>query len=178
MAAVSSSSSFYSCYCCLAYSPPLLLQSSTIPQADVGNTDVSASLIWINSMKERRGAGRCRANGRPLCISISTGGGVWGGQRLVQSGETMWRRCCHIHDVHHRERRGGFAQPIEPDGISLQKANTKRPHNQQLAFWGGGTGSHTFIHTKSSHLLLRLLHVRNLFGQSETKVMTSYMHLH
>lgn len=88
----------------------------------------------------------------------------------------MWRRCCHIHDVHHRERRGGFAQPIEPDGISLQKANTKRPHSQQLAFWTGGGGlgggvmhrvheintnhSHTFIHIKSSHLLLRL------FGQS------------
>lgn len=29
--------------------PSLLLQSSTIPQADVGNTDKPASLIWIDS---------------------------------------------------------------------------------------------------------------------------------
>lgn len=54
--------------------PSLLLQSSTIPQADVGNTDKLASLIWINSLKKRRGAGKHGANGRPLCIRICAGG--------------------------------------------------------------------------------------------------------
>lgn len=73
MAAVSSS--FYSCYRCLAYSPPsLLLQSSTIPQADVGNTDKPASLIWIDSLKKRRGVWKHRANERRLCIRVCTGG--------------------------------------------------------------------------------------------------------
>ncbi|PWA26409.1 hypothetical protein CCH79_00000866 [Gambusia affinis] len=35
-----------------------------------------------------------------------------------------------------RREEQACAQPIEPDGISLQKANTKRPWDQQLAFQG------------------------------------------
>lgn len=53
----------------------------------------------------------------------------------------MQKLCCHIHNEYQRERSTGSAQPIEPDGISLQKANTKRPHNQQLVFGGTGGGN-------------------------------------
>lgn len=89
----------------------------------------------------------------------------------------MQRQCGHIHDEYHRERRTGPAQPIEPDGISLQKANTKRPHDQQLAFGGMGGGdpegplnhkkSLPYIHiqhTPSSHLLLKLFRLLHSSG--------------
>lgn len=93
-------------------------------------------MIWINSLKKRRGAGKHWANRRPLCIRICNRGE----SGSVQWGEKIQKICCHIHDAYQRERRAGFAQPIEPDGISLQKANTKRDHNQQLAFWRDSRG--------------------------------------
>lgn len=52
----------------------------------------------------------------------------------------MQKWCCHIQNEYCGERRTVAAQPIEPDGISLQKANTKRPHNQQLVLGGLGGG--------------------------------------
>lgn len=75
------------------------------------------------------------ANRRLLWIRICTGGVCLYPMR----GENA-EMVCHIHDECHGGRRAGSTQPIEPDGISLQKANTKRPHDQQLAFGGTGGG--------------------------------------
>lgn len=60
----------------------------------------------------------------------------------------------YIHEEYHRERLAGPAQPIEPDGISLQKANTKRPHDQQLACgeMGGGGPEGPLNHKKSPYI--------------------------
>lgn len=106
MAAVSSSCC-YSCYHCLAYSPPLLLQSFIIPQADVRNTDdSSASLIWNDSAKRGRGVVQHCTNGRLLSIRICTEGDSASGQW----GETTRKRCFHIHDVYQRARRANRAR--------------------------------------------------------------------
>lgn len=163
MAAVSSS--FYSCYRCLAYSPPLLLQSSTIPQADVGNTDDSASLIWINSLKKRRGVGRRRANGRPLCIRICTGGKVSVcPMRGENAGKVLSYSWCVSRGEESRLRTANRAR-----WHLITKGKHKEAPQPAAGLLEGRVGViqrvhetntnhfHTFIHDKSSRLLLRLL---------------------
>lgn len=125
-----------------------------------------ACLINMEQLpKEEEGFGKHGANGRLLCIRICTGGGVCLCPMGRENAEKVLSYSWCVS-------QGETSRPDTANGARwhlITKANTKRPHSQQLAFWRDGWGnpggpwhqqkSPPYIHIQlitSSHIRLKL----------------------